>query len=149
MDGFGPQSSRHFVLTVPGRARLSDDSPFGSTASVKQQKSSSSARRKPVFRHLVFFALVLRLTLALYSQTPQALSVPPDSPRWALEGQAKPAEYLGRKCLLLDGGGAILKDFELRDGVIDVDVATQAVRGFFGIDFRIDEKGANWEEVYL
>jgi len=85
----------------------------------------------------------------LYSQTPQALSVPPDSPRWALEGQAKPAEYLGRKCLLLDGGGAILKDFELRDGVIDVDVATQAVRGFFGIDFRIDEKGANWEEVYL
>jgi len=86
---------------------------------------------------------------AARSQTPQALSVPPDSPRWDLQGQVRPAEYLGRRCLMLDGGAAILKDFELRDGVIDVDVATSAARGFFGIDFRIDEKGANWEEVYL
>jgi hypothetical protein len=30
-----------------------------------------------------------------------------------------------------------------------VDVATPAVRGFFGFDFRIDDKGANYEEVYL
>ncbi len=79
----------------------------------------------------------------------QTLSVPPDSPRWQLEGQAKPAEYLGRKCLYMDGAAAILKDFEMRDGVLDVDVATPASRGFFGFDFRIDEKGANYEEVYL
>lgn len=79
----------------------------------------------------------------------QTLSVPPDSPRWQLEGQAKPAEYQGRKCLFLDGGAAILKDFEMRDGVLDVDVATPAIRGFFGFDFRIDQKGANYEEVYL
>jgi hypothetical protein len=76
-----------------------------------------------------------------------AISVPSDSPRWDLQGQAKTAEYLGRQCLLLDGGAAILKDFELRDGVIDVDVATPANRGFFGIQFRID--GANGEWVYL
>lgn len=80
---------------------------------------------------------------------PQTLSIPPDSPRWELKGQAKPAEYQGRKCLFLDGGAAILKDFEMRDGVLDVDVATPASRGFFGFDFRIDEKGANYEEVYL
>ena len=60
------------------------------------------------------------------AQSTQTLSVPPDSSRWELEGQAKPAEYQGRKCLFLDGGAAVLKDFELRDGVIDVDVATQA-----------------------
>src|ERR1043166_7366022 len=83
------------------------------------------------------------------AQEGQTLSVPPDSPRWELEGQAKPAEYQGRKCLFLDGGAAILKDFEMRDGVLDVDVATPAIRGFFGFDFRIDEKGANYEEVYL
>ena len=77
------------------------------------------------------------------------MSVPPDSPRWELEGQAKPAEYQGRKCLFLDGGAAILKDFEMRDGVLDVDVATPASRGFFGFDFRIDANGANYEEVYL
>ena len=82
-------------------------------------------------------------------QSAQTLSIPPDSPRWQLEGQAKPAEYLGRKCLYMDGAAAIVKDFEMRDGVLDVDVATPASRGFFGFDFRIDEKGANYEEVYL
>jgi hypothetical protein len=66
-----------------------------------------------------------------------------------LEGQAKPVEYQGRKCLLLDGGAATLKDFEIRDGVIDVDVATPAARGFFGIQFRIAPDDANAEWVYL
>jgi hypothetical protein len=77
----------------------------------------------------------------------QTLSVPPDSPRWELEGQAKPAEYQGRKCLFLDGGAATLKDFEMRDGVVDVDVATPASRGFFGVQFRIAGNSAEW--VYL
>ena len=63
------------------------------------------------------------------SQTQQTLSVPADSPRWDLQGQAKAAEYQGRKCLFLDGGAAVLKDFEMRDGVVDVDVATPASRG--------------------
>jgi len=80
-------------------------------------------------------------------QTPQTLSVPADSTRWELEGQAKAAEYQGRKCLFLDGGAATLKDFEIRDGVVDVDVATPASRGFFGIQFRIDGNNAEW--VYL
>jgi hypothetical protein len=86
---------------------------------------------------------------AALAQTPQTLSVPPDSPRWELEGEAKTADYQGRKCLFLNGGGATLKNFELRDGVIDVDVATPASRGFFGIQFRIDSEGKNAEWVYL
>ena len=81
--------------------------------------------------------------------TPQTLSVPADSPSWELQGQAKVTEYQGRKCLMLDGGVAVLKDFEMRDGVLDVDVATPASRGFFGFDFRIGADGANYEEVYL
>ncbi|HEU5179614.1 MAG TPA: hypothetical protein VFW45_02395 [Candidatus Polarisedimenticolia bacterium] len=59
------------------------------------------------------------------------------------------AEHQGRKCLRLDGGAAVLKDFELRDGVIDVDVSTPASRGFFGIQFRITSDGGNAEWVYL
>ena len=88
----------------------------------------------------IFVAFVLTACIAFSpaaqaaaAQSAQTLSVPPDSPRWQLEGQAKPAEYQGRKCLFLDGGAAILKDFEMRDGVLDVDVATPASRGFFGI----------------
>ena len=42
-----------------------------------------------------------------------------------------------------------MKDFEMRDGVVDVDVATPANRGFFGIQFRIAGDGANAEWVYL
>jgi hypothetical protein len=83
------------------------------------------------------------------AQNGQTLAVPPDSSRWDLQGEAKATEYQGRKCLRLDGGVAILKDFEMRDGVIDVDVATPASRGFVGFDFRIDKDGANYEEVYL
>ena len=79
----------------------------------------------------------------------EAVSVPPDSPRWELQGEAKVAEYQGRKALRMDGGAASLKDFEMRDGVIDVDVAATGVRGFFGIDVRIDAEGANYEEIYL
>jgi len=80
---------------------------------------------------------------------PAPLLVPPDSPQWDLQGVAKVAEYQDRKCLALDGGAAILKDFEMRDAVIDVDVATPARRGFFGIQFRIADDGATAEWVYL
>jgi hypothetical protein len=103
--------------------------------------------RHVVLRHLAVCVLVF--VSVAQSQTPQPLSVPADSTRWDLEGQAKAAEYQGRKCLLLDGGAAFLKDFEMRDGVIDVDIATPANRGFFGIQFRIADDGANAEWVYL
>jgi hypothetical protein len=94
-------------------------------------------------------ALALLVAPAARSETPRTLSVPADSPRWDLQGQARPAEYQGRRCLFLDGGAAVLKDFEMRDGVLDVDVATPARRGFFGFQFRIADDGANFEEVYL
>jgi hypothetical protein len=102
-----------------------------------------------LLRHLALCVLIVFFESAAPSQTSQALSVPADSPRWELQEQAKVAEYQGRKCLLLDGGAAILKDFEMRDGVFDMDVATPAKRGFFGIQFRLDQDGANGEWVYL
>ena len=102
-----------------------------------------------VLRHLGLCVLVLLINTSTFCQTPQTLSIPANSPRWDLQGQAKVTEYQGRKCLLLDGGTAALKDLEMRDGVLDVDVATPASRGFFGFDFRIGADGANYEEVYL
>src|SRR5208282_1265852 len=105
--------------------------------------------RPAMLRHLGLCALAFLLESAAQAQAPQTLSVPADSPRWELEGQAKPAEYQGRKCLFLDGGAATVNDFEMRDGVVDVDVATPAKRGFFGIQFRLADNGANGEWVYL
>ena len=94
-------------------------------------------------------AWVSLFTYVADAQPLQSLSIPPDSPRWELEGQARVADYQGRKALLLDGGAATVKDFEMRDAVIDVDVATPAARGFFGFAMRIDPAGANFEEIYL
>jgi hypothetical protein len=42
-----------------------------------------------------------------------------------------------------------VKDLLLRDGMVDVDVSTTAPRGFFGIQFRLADDGANGEFVYL
>jgi len=96
-----------------------------------------------------FCALVLLLAFAARAQAQEPLAVPPDSPRWDLQGKAQAVDYQGRKALFLDGGEAVIKDFEMRDGIIDVDVATPAARGFFGIEFRIGDDGANSEWVYL
>ena len=102
-----------------------------------------------MLRFLALCAFGVHLASAGRAQAPQTLSVPADSLRWELQGQAKVATSHGRQCLLLDGGIALLKDFEMRDGVLDVDVETTATRGFFGFDFRIDSEAANYEEVYL
>ncbi len=87
----------------------------------------------------------LLLTSLVHAQAP--VGVPADSPRWELEGKAEVVDHQGRKALRFDGGGAVLKDLELRDGVIDVDVSTPAARGFFGIQFRLEGEDGEW--VYL
>src|SRR5678815_1600766 len=92
--------------------------------------------------------LVLLLAPGVRAQS-RPLTVPPDSPRWDLQGNAKLAEVQGRKCLLLDGGAALLKDFQMRDGIVDADVFTSAPRGFFGFQFRLAHDGADGEWVYL
>jgi|SRR5579872_984948 len=98
-----------------------------------------------MLRPLVLLALLF--SSALQAQT--TVSVPAESSRWDLQGQAKVVDYQGRPSILLDGGAAVLKDLEMRDGIIDVDVSTPAKRGFFGIQFRIANDGANAEWVYL
>ena len=95
-------------------------------------------------------ALCLVPSVALSAAPPsQAMAVPPDPSRWELEGEAKILDHQGRRSILLDGGAATLKDFEMRDAVMDVDVSTPATRGFFGIQFRIAGDGRTAEWVYL
>src|SRR5581483_8387656 len=100
-------------------------------------------------RHFTVYVFALLLACAANCQTSQTLSVSPDSPKWDLQGEAHVTEYQGRQSLSLDGGAAILTGFEMRDAVIDVDVATPGKRGFFGIQFRLSPDAANGEWVYL
>ena len=115
---------------------------------IEFRKSNGQTNMINSRRCLVVFVLGFCSGLA-HSLQSQSLSVPAESPRWDLQQQAKVTEYLGRKCLMMDGGAAELKDFEMRDGVLDVDVATAAKRGFFGFDVRIDKDEVNYEEIYL
>ncbi|HXD30579.1 MAG TPA: hypothetical protein VN643_05665 [Pyrinomonadaceae bacterium] len=105
---------------------------------------------KTIFKNLLITAVtVLLFGVVVQARPSQSLTIAPDSPRWQMEGQAKVADYIGRKSIYLNGGAATLKDLEMRDGVIDVDVATPAKRGFFGIQFRISSDGNNAEWIYL
>jgi hypothetical protein len=92
-------------------------------------------------------ATLLASAASLPAQTSAPRGIPLDSTHWTMEGKAEVTEYLGRRCLMLDGGGATANDVVFRDGVIDVDVATPAKRGFFGLQFRIDS--VNSEFIYL
>jgi hypothetical protein len=78
----------------------------------------------------------------------EAESFPIDSPRWQLGPEAKVDGYLGRRCLALEDGIATLKDFEMTDGAIDVDMAGGSARGFYNILFRTQPNG-DGEDVYL
>ncbi|MGH7740564.1 MAG: hypothetical protein ACRENS_00925 [Candidatus Eiseniibacteriota bacterium] len=105
-----------------------------------------------MIRRSALAALALLISSAALAQAPATLVVPPDTTRWQMEGQARAAEFLGRPCLYLNGGAAILKDFQLRDGVIDMDIATTVMpptRGFLGFQFRLSDDGATAEHVYL
>jgi hypothetical protein len=102
-----------------------------------------------MLRRLVLVALALLLPHIARAQSPGAIAVPPDTTHWTLEGQAAVREFMGRTSMYVDGGIAILDHFELRDGVLDVDVATSAARGFFGFMVRVDSLGTLGEEIYL
>ena len=78
----------------------------------------------------------------------EAESFPADSARWQLGPKANVSEYLGRRCLSLEDDVATLKDFEIADGVIDVDMAGSGARGFYNIVFRKQANG-DGELVYL
>ncbi len=102
-----------------------------------------------MFRHLAVLTLLAALGTSARAQDSTTLAAPADTAHWDLEGNAKIVQKDGRAAIELDGAAAVLKNFELRDGVMDVDVATPAIHGFFGIQFRLDGDGSNGEWVYL
>jgi hypothetical protein len=107
----------------------------------------SPLRARPRGLTLLLLGTALLTPVGAGAQSAGAVALPPDSAHWVFEGRAQPTQYLGRRCIMLDGGAATVKDLDLRDGVIDMDVATPAARGFFGIQFRADS--LNGEFVYL
>ncbi|HEY1905475.1 MAG TPA: hypothetical protein VGG91_05510, partial [Myxococcaceae bacterium] len=71
-----------------------------------------------MIRFLAVCAVCAIPTVALAAPSPaQAGAIPLDASRWELEGNAKILEHQGRPSILLDGGAATLKNFDMRDAV--------------------------------
>ncbi len=93
------------------------------------------------------FGLLTGFLLAVvYPAASQTVTVPPSPERWdTLGGTPVRETYLGKECLLLQKGVIIIKDAELRDGIIEADISFPQQRGFPGIVFRmVDQYNAEY-----
>jgi hypothetical protein len=90
------------------------------------------------------------LSLAGSPAMAQTVNVPFDSDQWIIkDDNARVEEHMGRQCLFLEAGEAWLRDVDMRDGVIEVDIAPRGgvfVEGtsddgeeplFTGVIFRV------------
>ena len=72
-----------------------------------------------------------------------------DESAWEVMAEESAREaYLGRDAMYLNGGTAWWRGGELRDGIIEFDIAVPAVQGFHGLRFRMADR-VNHEYVYL
>jgi glyoxylase-like metal-dependent hydrolase (beta-lactamase superfamily II) len=80
---------------------------------------------------------------------PPPESVPFDDERWNIEAaEYEIADYLGQKALKIKGGGALLPGLDIRNGLIEFDVAITEQRGFAGVVFRLQDDN-NYENFYI
>lgn len=95
-----------------------------------------------------FGALLVTLA-ATTATTVEGQPVPWSDPRWRIVAQEYRVEpFGGREALLLRGGTAWLDGAELRNGVIEFDVAAPADLGFHGVAFRATADDA-YDHFYL
>jgi hypothetical protein len=91
----------------------------------------------------------LSLLLLLAAAVPSFAAVSWQDPRWRFEAKESKIEpYLGRDSLFLRDGNAWLDGANLRDGVIEVDIAAPGEVGFHGVAFRAADH-ENYELFYL
>jgi glyoxylase-like metal-dependent hydrolase (beta-lactamase superfamily II) len=77
------------------------------------------------------------------------VSVPFSDDRWQIEAvEHEQVEHLGRSALRIRGGGALLPDVDLENGIVEFDVAITPERGFVGLVFRLENEG-NYENFYI
>ena len=77
------------------------------------------------------------------------VSIPFDDESWTIEAQDhEVVEYLGRQALRIRGGAAMLRDLDIRNAIVEFDVAVTRDRNFVGLVFRQGDD-ANFENFYI
>jgi len=92
--------------------------------------------------------LLLAAFLLLAASTATAQTLDFDQ-GWEIAGKGSTvAPYQGKNALRLGTGNAYRRDVLLKDGTIELDVATSGQRSFFYVQFRM-ESDREYEEIYL
>jgi glyoxylase-like metal-dependent hydrolase (beta-lactamase superfamily II) len=75
--------------------------------------------------------------------------VPFTDERWQIDAlDYEIADYLGQKALKIRGGAAMLPDLNVKNGLVEFDLAVSPERGFAGLIFRLQDE-ANYEHFYI
>lgn len=82
-------------------------------------------------------------------QIPPAESVPFDDARWSSNAvESDVVDYLGQRALRIKGGSALLLDADIKNGLVEFDIAVAQERGFAGLVFRAQDE-LNHEHFYV
>jgi glyoxylase-like metal-dependent hydrolase (beta-lactamase superfamily II) len=82
-------------------------------------------------------------------QPPSPESVSFDDERWEIEAvESEIVDYLGQQALRIKGGHALLGDTDIRNGLVEYDIAITEQRGFAGLIFRAQDE-LNHEHFYI
>jgi glyoxylase-like metal-dependent hydrolase (beta-lactamase superfamily II) len=77
------------------------------------------------------------------------VSVPFDDERWEIEAiEHEILDYLGKKSLRIKGGAAILSNLDIKNAMVEFEIAITPQRGFAGLVFRLQNE-ANFEHFYI
>jgi glyoxylase-like metal-dependent hydrolase (beta-lactamase superfamily II) len=82
-------------------------------------------------------------------QPPPPESVSFDDERWVINAaESEVVDYLGQRALRIKGGSAVLPDVDIKNGLVEFDIAITEERGFAGLEFRIQDE-RNFEHFYI
>jgi len=75
--------------------------------------------------------------------------VPFTDERWQIDAlDYEIADYLGQQALKIRGGAAMLPDMNVKNSLVEFDIAVSPERGFAGLIFRLQDD-ANYEHFYI
>ena len=82
-------------------------------------------------------------------QIPPAESAPFDDARWRSNAvESEVVNYLGQRALRIKGGSALLQGTDIKNGLVEFDIAVAEERGFAGLVFRAQGE-LNHEHFYI
>jgi hypothetical protein len=96
-----------------------------------------------------FFLSASFMIAVLCNTRGQTIKVPPGLDQWNIEfAEVTTETYMGKECIFLKKGAMFLKDVDLLDGIIEVDMSFPQQRSFPGFAFRMQDV-ENFENFYV